>query len=43
MLLVFSIIFSVPVVSQVESIGVGKSEGGEGEVGVGGKPNGRLR
>ena len=36
MLLVFQTFFSVPVISQIESIGSGRAGGGE--AGVGGKP-----
>ena len=38
MLLLFWIVFSVPVLSLIESIGGGQVGGGWEEVGVGGKP-----
>ena len=38
MLLVFWIVFSVPVISRIESIGGGRVGGGWGEAGEGGKP-----
>ena len=38
MLLVFQMVFSVPVISRIESIGGGRAEGGWGEAGEGGKP-----
>ena len=39
MLLVFQTVFSVPVISRIESMGVGRREGGVGgEAGVDGKP-----
>ena len=38
MLLVFWIIFSVPVISWIESIGIGQVGGGGGEAGGDGKP-----
>ena len=37
MLLVFQKVFSVPVISWIESIGGGRAGGGWGEAGVGGK------
>ena len=38
MLLVFWMVFSVPVISRIECIGVGRVGGGWGEAGEGGKP-----
>ena len=38
MLLVFEILFSAPVISRIESIGDGQTEGGWGKAGASGKP-----
>ena len=38
MLLAFEMVFSVPVISQIESIGGGRAGGGWGEARVGEKP-----
>ena len=38
MLLIFQTVFSVPVISRIETIGGGRAGEGWGEAGAGGKP-----